>query len=181
MKMHTRTLVLLVCLLGLASPAFAQYPAASLGGTWYFHGKTAQIWQQGNTLTFQNENGTYSRGAVVGPSTVVAYDWGNLYAQVTPSGQEIVWPDGATWTRFQTGGGQPLHFALGVCATWPGCSVYASGNGLVFVNERGEPSNGYAVGQNRVYATGWKLGGTLIYSNAYLARIEWDNGTWWGR
>jgi hypothetical protein len=182
MKRCSTALAVMTFLLGLAAPAFAQYPASDLGGTWYFRGLPASIWQQGNQLTLLNERGTYSRGAVLGPATIIAYDWGPLRGSVTPSGQEIVWPDGATWARYQTGGG-PLSvtFDQGVCATWYGCSITAYGDSLVLVNERGEQSDGYSAGPNRVYALAWRLGGTLVYQGPYLVRIEWDNGTWWGR
>lgn len=79
--------------------------SADLGGNWkmggpYNAGRPCQIIQQGNTLTFINENGDRSAGEFTDSATVVATDWeGGLRGAVSAEGDRIDWANGTWWVR----------------------------------------------------------------------------------
>jgi hypothetical protein len=76
-----------------------------LNGNWemggpYNAGEPCQIIQQGNDLTFINENGDQSGGKFIDESTVIATDWEDgLKGTISDDGDRIDWANGTWWVR----------------------------------------------------------------------------------
>ncbi|NMC10868.1 MAG: hypothetical protein GYA39_07855 [Methanothrix sp.] len=89
----------------LGSTSGSSVGRADLGGNWkmggpYNAGRPCQIIQQGNTLTFINENGDRSAGEFTDSATVVATDWeGGLSGAVSAEGDRIDWANKTWWVR----------------------------------------------------------------------------------
>lgn len=166
-----------------------------LTGSWQFgranfSGRTS-ITQNGfNEYTFTNERGDRSSGQRSG-------DWLNLRewpisGEIAYAGSIIEWSNGTYWHRNARLPAQPLRprdletsFRGGICNQVHGfCEININRDGsLDFVNEKGEHSRGRTLPQSRVVADDWqRLGGTVVPDDfSGIARIFWDNGTWWGQ
>ncbi|OQB23819.1 MAG: hypothetical protein BWY13_00906 [Euryarchaeota archaeon ADurb.Bin190] len=78
---------------------------SNIGGTWYMggpynEGMACQIIQEGDSLTFINENGQQSSGRFIDSSTIEATDWENgLQGVLSSDGNRIDWANGSWWVR----------------------------------------------------------------------------------
>ena len=78
---------------------------SNIGGTWYMggpynEGMPCQIIQDGDSLTFINENGQQSSGLFIDSSTIEATDWENgLQGVLSSDGNRIDWANGSWWVR----------------------------------------------------------------------------------
>ena len=147
-----------------------------LAGQGVIGNQGVQINQEGNSLTFINENGGTSPGYIADVNHVVATGWGNLVGTLTPTfeGFRISWANGTAWDMLRLAG---PWFIGGIQPT----QIVQTGNGntLTFINENGGSSAGYIEDNSHVVATGWgNLVGTLV-STALGAQINWSNGSSW--
>ena len=148
-----------------------------LAGQGVIGSQGVQINQNGNSLTFINENGGTSPG---------------LHRRRQPRrghglGQSGRDPDTRPSRGFASAGPTARP---GTCCGWPGrgSSTAASpprscrpgtATRLTFINENGGSSAGYIQDNSHVVATGWgNLVGTLV-PTALGAQINWSNGTSW--
>jgi RHS repeat-associated protein len=69
----------------------------SLDGAWEFNGQATTVVQTGLSLHFINENGGQSIGHFVDIDHVIADDWNDLGAVLSPG--EIAWVNQSLWTR----------------------------------------------------------------------------------
>jgi len=70
-----------------------------MGGP-YNEGMACQIIQEGDSLTFINENGQQSSGRFIDSSTIEATDWENgLQGVLSSDGNRIDWANGSWWVR----------------------------------------------------------------------------------
>ena len=137
----------------------------------------ASVTQEGQSLTFHNENGGKSKGRFVSPNEVVADEWENgLRAKVTDGGNRLEWANGSVWRRKETllAGNWEINKGK-----WEPTTIRQEGRRLWFTNEFGDTSEGVFESQTRVKATKWEggLGATIENGNI----IRWDNGTTWRR
>ena len=138
----------------------------------------ASVTQEGQSLTFHNENGGKSRGRFVSSHEVVADEWENgLRARVTEGGNRLEWANGSVWRRKATtslAGNWEINKGR-----WELTTIRQEGRKLWFTNEFGDTSEGFFESQTRVRATKWEggLGATIENGNI----IKWDNGTIWRR
>ena len=135
-----------------------------------------QVDQDGNDLTFINENGGTSPGYVQDLVHVVATGWGDLVGTVvaTFQGFEIDWANGSVWAMPRLGGN---WYGAGRCTQ---VVQVGDGTALTFVNESGATSAGYVEDSTHVVATGWgDLVGTLVESSTGGDQIDWSNGSVW--
>jgi hypothetical protein len=58
--------------------------------------------------------------------------------------------------------------------------VIQNGTSLTFINEKGDVSSGYLAASNRVMASGWSLGGTIVNTPTGF-EILWDNKSVWAQ
>jgi len=76
-----------------------------LAGDWkmggpYNVGKPCKIIQNGDTITFVNENGDKSKGILKDSTTVIATDWeGGLQGLLANGATRINWKNGTWWLR----------------------------------------------------------------------------------
>jgi hypothetical protein len=77
----------------------------NLGGAWkmggpYDVGKPCTIIQNGETLTFVNQNGEKSTGKLKDNTTVIATNWeGGLEGVLSDSSARINWKNGTWWLK----------------------------------------------------------------------------------
>jgi hypothetical protein len=150
------------------SGTVAEAPAGDIGGDYLYRGSATRVVQDGSSLTFVNEHGGSSVGHFLSSTQVVATGWGNLVGTI--SGDDIVWANGAIWTRGSLpsiGGDYVLNGGL--------ARIVQSGVSLTFINEHGNSVAGRFLDATRVEATGWgNLIGTIDGND-----IVWANGTRW--
>jgi len=145
-----------------------------ISGSYNFNGMPTSVAQNGNLLTFTNENGGTSSGTFLDSTHVVATNWGNLEGTLTNG--DIVWSNGSIWFKDvsppppitfpdiagdYTFNGQPTHVAQ-------------SASLLTFTNEHGGSTPGTFLSSTQVEATAWGLVGNLVNGN-----IVWSNGSTW--
>ncbi len=148
----------------------------------YFHqGDPRQICQIGgqppDALILVNEQGQQSRCVMSMEGTgetLVAIDWGQMRGQVHPAGL-ILWSNGSVWTR------RPFPECL--LGTWLSlnnipCQINADGGGLVFVNDRGQPSRCQVMDPGTLMAVDWNMPARI--GNQYRS-LNWANGMVWMR
>jgi hypothetical protein len=147
-----------------------------LAGQGVIGSQAVQITQDGNSLTFINENGQSSPGYIADVNHVVATGWGNLVGTLTPTfeGWRINWANGTTWDMLRLTGPWFINGSQPTQVVQPG-----NGNTLTFINENAVTSAGSIQDNSHVVATGWgNLVGTLV-PTALGAQITWSNGTAW--
>ena len=72
----------------------------SLAGDWTYGGQPCQIVQDGEELTFINEQGMESKGRFTSETAVVATDWeGGLVGNLSKNKKKIMWRNGTVWIR----------------------------------------------------------------------------------
>ncbi len=176
-------------------------PPPTLVGTWCCGARPCYINQSGNSLTFTNDGGYRSGGYFEDSRTVIASDWqGGLRGKANDDFTRIEWANGTFWVRCGGESGAnarvfqravppatPTRPAETLLSTLcregnPGLKTYVSqsGNSLIFTNEGGARSVGYAEDSNTVIATEWE-GGLRGRISADRSRIDWANGTSWQR
>ncbi len=145
-----------------------------ISGAWMYNGKSTQIAQAGNSLTFTNEVGGTSAGTFDSSTQVTATGWGNLVGTLSNNDDTITWSNGTVWTK-------GTITAPSIAGTWSYLNkpteITQAGSSLTFTNEVGGTSAGFFVSSTEVEATGWgDLTGTLADNNT---QIDWSNGTTW--
>ena len=157
----------------------------ALAGTWSTNGnQTAQVQQNGSSLTFTNPFGSVSPGYFVNPeepTQVVATAWGDLVGTLvtTADGMQIDWANGARWDQRRPLDPLPQLAGQGFVNGNQGVRITQSGTSLTFTNEKGETSAGYLADATHVVATGWgDLVGT-VSATLDGFRISWANGAAW--
>lgn len=193
----------------LAAPAFGQSsPTAAsktttplLAGKWRCIGRPgpASIRQQGEKLTFTNEQGMVSPGHFDGASHVVAEAWeGGLKGTISKDANTISWANATTWKRVSARKASasqpaatiaktpPASSYVNLSGNWtcigrPGpASIKQNGKKLTFTNEQGMTSQGYFRNARTVVATNWE-GGLRGAVSADGKKISWANSTTWVR
>jgi hypothetical protein len=147
-----------------------------LAGQGVIGNRGVQIDQDGNSLTFLNEDGNTSPGYIADVNHVVATGWGNLVGTLSPTfeGFRINWANGTVWDMLRLAGTWFINGSQPSQVVQPG-----NGNTLTFINEFGGTSAGYFQDNSHVVATGWgNLVGTLV-PTALGIQIDWSNGTSW--
>jgi parallel beta-helix repeat protein len=148
-----------------------------LAGQGFIGTRTVQIAQNGNNLTFTNENGGTSAGYIADATHVVATSWGNLVGTLTATfeGYRINWANGTAWDMLRLAGTWFINGSQTAQVVQP-----SSGTALTFINENGASSPGFIQDTTHVVATGWgNLVGTLVAITGGQIEINWSNGTAW--
>jgi subtilase family serine protease len=147
-----------------------------LAGQGFIGAGVVQVTQNGNNLTFTNENGGVSAGIIADATHIVATGWGNLVGTLTPTfeGYRINWANGTAWDMPRLAG----TWSIGSQST----QVVQAGNGtaLTLINEFGATASGLIQDASHIVATGWgNLVGTLVSVAGGQIQINWSNGTAW--
>jgi len=156
----------------------------SIGGTWYREGDTrrpASISQNGNKLTFTNENGLSSNGHFESTDVVVAESWqGGLKGKLNADRTRIDWANGTSWSRVGAVTTYPNLFGTWYREGNRSLPAFVDQNGgvLVFTNEKGDKSAGHFESYYVVVADAWQ-GGLRGRLDQKLNLIRWDNGSTW--
>ena len=156
---------------------------ANISGTWVYNDKLTSITQNGASLVFTNENNQKSNGQIISsgaipghPLNVEATNWNNLIGTLSNSNTEIDWSNGAKWLKVPEISGAWTYFGPGPTNGLV-ASIIESGANLVFINEKGQKSNGEFSTLGTVIAFDWNnLVGTLTNGNT---EIDWSNDTKW--
>ncbi len=147
-----------------------------VAGTYIVHSNSriATIAQYGNCVTLTDENRNSTNTYFVDPTHFDA--WGQRVTVAQSNGQsQLLWT-GNSW--------DPVVSTRDISGNWNyngTCAVQVVNGNLVFINERGERSNGKWIGPSQVIATDWgNLVGNVVqfYGRSY---IQWSNNTTWSR
>jgi hypothetical protein len=179
-------MTLLFTLSGHSLIVSGQQSNPDLSGNWESKYKPDSNWadasitQEGQSLTFHNENGGKSKGRFVSPNQVVADDWENgLRARVTDDGNRLEWANGSVWRRKATtalAGNWESKYKPD--SNWADASITQEGKSLTFHNERGDKSRGRFLSSHEVVADDWENGLRAQVTDGGN-RLEWANGSVW--
>jgi hypothetical protein len=142
----------------------------NIAGAWAAGNNLNSITQDGNLLTFRDQNGVVTMGRFTSPSTVIRGHLTGKIDTTTADFGRIVWSDGTTWQRLWLEGQyfNPANNKL--------TSVSQDGMNLTFVNAQGQSTTGTFLNTQTVTLTGWNQTATFVNG-----ALNISNGAKWNK
>ena len=142
----------------------------NIAGAWAAGNNLNSIVQDGNLLTFRDQNGVVTMGRFTSPSTVIRGQLTGKIDTTTADYGRIVWSDGTTWQRLWLEG-QYFNPANNLLT-----SVSQNGMNLTFTNALGQTTTGTFLDTKHVSLVGWNQTATFING-----ALTMTNGTQWNK